>query len=384
MAVRPEVLSWARRSAGLTTEQAAQRLSVRPGKVVEWENGSVEPTIVQLRKAAATYNRPFAALFMMSPPTSEESHELPDFRRASTAAQTDSAALSRAILRAERQQEALQEVRDEGTELDVPDADVILLDREASPEASAEKVRASLRTGQMLAGVASKPDNLLRRMTAALEDRGYLIIQVQNVSMDEMRGFSIASGSAPVIALNGADWPRGKVFTLLHELTHIGLQHSGLCDLSRSTSSAEERYCDAVAAAVLLPEAEFDEAAADVNPLNMRALERLAHRFGASAEAGLLRMVQLHRATWDEYWEMKPVFKEAYDRYKRDEKEQNAEKDAPLYYQLKARDFGRPFIRSMLRAHDDGAMSARDVTQLLEVSYDKLGKLAANVGTGAR
>jgi Zn-dependent peptidase ImmA (M78 family)/transcriptional regulator with XRE-family HTH domain len=383
MAVEPEVISWARRSAGLSIEQAAKQLGVRPGKVLEWEEGATEPTIVQLRKAAAAYNRPFAAMFMTRPPQHEEAINLPDFRRATTVARGDSPALRKAILRARRQQDALQDVLDEGGDPDVSKLDAVLLNRDADAETSAATLRKSLGIGSMLAGVSTHPEYLLRRLVTALEDRGYLVIQVQNVPMDEMRGFSLGEGVAPVVALNGADWPRGKVFTLLHEVVHIGLKHSGLCDLSRDTTSQEERFCDAVAAAALLPEKEFRKEAAGVNPLSLRALDRLAHQFGASAEAGLLRMVNLRLATWDEYWEMKPSFRDAYLTYKRSEKELNADKDVPLYYALKVRDLGRPFIRTVVRAHDDGTISARDVTNLLEVSYDKVARLAADAGVGA-
>lgn len=384
MAVQPSVLTWARTSAGLSVEQAAKRLSVQPARIYAWEQGELEPTIVQLRKAADAYNRPFAALFLEEPPAQEAVVDLPDFRRPSVAAEGESAPLRRAILRARRQQEALAEVADEGSDVDLPPTSLLELDGDDPVAKSGQKLRQGLGLDQIPRRVLLNPEELLRTLVRTVEQRGYLVIQTQHVSMDEMRGFSLADGSAPVIALNGADWPRGKVFTLLHEMVHIGVRHSGLCDLNRESPSPEERYCDAVAGAALMPAALFREAAVGVDPMKLSHLGALANGFGASAEAGLLRLVGLGLARWEQYKEMKPQFREAYLTFKSDEKARSAEKEAPLFYQLKARDLGRPFIRTVLRAHDDGVISSRDVTQLLEVSYDKVRKLAAASGAVMR
>lgn len=198
-----------------------------------------------------------------------------------------------------------------------------------------------------------------------------------------MRGFSIADDLAPVIALNGSDWPRGKVFTLLHELAHVGLRSGALCDLSREGASPEERFCDRVAAATLMPARQFraETRRRNVSARSYEDLRGLGDRFGSSAEAALLRMVNLRLATWDDYTLMRTEFRSAYELFKRDEKNARAGKDSPIYYQLKVRDLGRPFIVSMLRAHNEGVLSSRDTAHLLDVSYDKIPKLLERIRT---
>ena len=91
-------------------------------------------------------------------------------------------------------------------------------------------------------------------------------------------------------------------------------------------------------------------------------------------------MIDLNLATWDDYWSLKSEFDEAYQTYKADEKERNAGKDSPIFYQVKARDIGRRFIRQMLFAHGENALSSHDLAQLLEVSYDKVPTLARTAG----
>lgn len=383
LTVQPSVLRWARTTAGLSVDEAARRIGVRPRRIEEWESEELDPTINQLRTAARAYDRPLAALFLSQPPQNEEIFDLPDFRRPS-AVGGESAFLRRAILRARRQQDALQEVIEEGSEMAMPTATPIEINPDDPASESGKTIRKALGLKALPARTVGNPDLMLRLLVRKVEDLGYLVIQVQRVPVEEMRGFSLAGGPAPVIALNGADWPRGKIFTLIHELAHVGTRTSGLCDLSRESRQPEERYCDAVAAAALMPASAFRAAAAGVDPGDLRGLRDLAQLFGVSAEASLLRMVNLKLATWDQYFDMKAEFRDAYAKYKQDERDANADKDAPIFYQLKVRDLGRPFIRTVLRAHDDGAISARDVTNLLELSYDKLPKLAAATGAGAQ
>jgi hypothetical protein len=91
-------------------------------------------------------------------------------------------------------------------------------------------------------------------------------------------------------------------------------------------------------------------------------------------------MVELGRATWNDYRRLKPEFDRAYQQYKSDEQEKSAGTDAPIFYQLKTRDLGRRFIHQVLEAHGEDLISSRDTAQLLEVSYDKIPKLARAAG----
>lgn len=379
LAVEPSVLIWARRSARLAEDEAAHRIGVSVERVAQWEQGTHEPTINQLRKAASAYNRPLAALFLPAPVENEALFELPDFRRPDNSG-AESSILRRAILRAQRQQDALRDMQEEIEDLPMPPLRIIQIDPKDA-ELSGAEVRERLGMSEFTARLWAHPEELLRELVRRVEQRGYLVIQVQRVPVGEMRGFSVAGDPAPVIALNGGDWPRGKVFTLLHELAHLGLRHGGLCDLSRESPAPEERFCDQVAAAALMPTRAFRAAtkSSAVDPTSYDDLRGVATQFGSSAEAALIRMIHLKLATWGDYALMRSEFRAAYDRHKQDEKDSRAGRDSPIFYQLKVRDLGRPFIASMVRAHNEGALSSRDTAQLLDVSYDKIPKLVERI-----
>ena len=77
--VAPSVLAWARRTAGYDQKLAAKRLQVRTERLQGWEDGSVSPTIGQLRKMSKLYKRPLVVLLLSETPQDFEA--LRDFRR---------------------------------------------------------------------------------------------------------------------------------------------------------------------------------------------------------------------------------------------------------------------------------------------------------------
>lgn len=77
--VTPEVLVWARESAGLGLQQAAERAKVRPEALAKWEAGAEWPSLVQVRKLGRVYKRPLAVFYLPKPPKGRQ--VLRDFRR---------------------------------------------------------------------------------------------------------------------------------------------------------------------------------------------------------------------------------------------------------------------------------------------------------------
>jgi len=380
--VAPKVIRWARLTAGMDVETAASRIGVRAERVSEWEAGDKDPTIKQLRTMSDVYDRPLATLFMGEPPDGSDRRSLPDFRRPAVRETTTPRALQKAVMRAYRQQDAL---RDIAAELSLTSKDTnaaFTLNLSTNAQITGARLRDFLRIKSITKSTLMQPDIFLRELVRRAEDLNVTVMQVQRVPVAEMRGFSLGRGSSPIVALNGADWPRGKVYTLLHELAHVGFRTDGLCDLQQVEEAQLERRCDEVAAAALMPAEGLSALAhpSPPEPPTLRLCRAVGNEYGASGEAALLRLIDLNLATWDDYRRLKPEFDAAYTAYKSDEKDRNAGKDSPIFYQVKARDLGRRFIQQMLAAHGEEALSSRDLAQLLEVPYDKVPKLAGLVG----
>lgn len=380
--VQPAVIRWARETAGLDIATAASRIGVKPDRVEDWEDGSLAPTIKQIRDMADVYVRPLAALFMQEPLEDDVKRDLPDFRRQEVRAHVVSRALQKAMMRAHRQRDALRDVAED---LELPDAMIspqFSLDQRFKADALGDQLRVALRMTSISKSVLLQPEVLLRELVRRAEELNVTVIQVQRVDASEMRSFSLGDGTCPIVALNGADWPRGKVYTLLHELAHVGFRSNGLCDLQRTQDVTLERQCDAVAAAALMPASLFLAALGSVSAeaITHDLVRAVGNEFGASGEAALLRMVELGRASWDDYWRLKTGFEQAYAAFKAEERQRNADKDSPIFYPVKVRDLGRRFIRQMVSAHREDVLSSRDLAQLLEVPYDKVPKLIGLAG----
>ena len=104
---------------------------------------------------------------------------------------------------------------------------------------------------------------------------------------------------APLIFINSADAKAAQIFTLAHELAHIWIGQSGISNPDFGQPSAGQRHetdrrCDAIAAEVLVPIADFFVAWED-NRILSANLDSLARRYRVSAFVVLRRAFELEK-----------------------------------------------------------------------------------------
>ncbi len=378
--VVPEVLAWAGRTARLSVEAAAKRVGASAASIERWEAGELQPTIKQLRNAARVYGRPLAVLLLPEP--SLDFQPLADFRRTGDDGTSGewSPALVTGYRRAVSQREVLLEIAALSPDRSEPTDITIAADQSA--DQAAEVLRELLGFDDLPPGLWARPRELLRAAIDAVEALDVVVIHTGGVEPAEMRGFSIAERPFPLIALNGKDWPRPRLFTLLHELTHVALSAGGVCDLHetpdrQATGDQLEHYCNAVAAALLMPAEAFERAAAEQpGDWTLNELEALSQRFGSSSEAVLLRLVSIGRASWDDYYSRRIELHEQYDAARKRERQRQREAEGgPSYYVVKARDLGHAYVTQVFDAFRSRVISSLDVADYLDVRYDQLAKL---------
>lgn len=383
-------MRWARETAGLTPEQAAKKIGVKPARLAEWEEGSLRPTVDQLRKAAQVYKRPLAVFFLPTPPT--QPTPLHDFRRLpADAPATLSPELLLEMRRARRRRAVALELL---SDFDRPIPELPLraaLDDD--PEELATHARTWLAVSLDEQSRWIGDFDPLNAWLTVCEARGILVFQTGEVPLEEMRGFSLNERRLPVIVLNAKDAPRGQVFTLMHEFTHLLLSQGGVCDplhVRRHARTPDERvevFCNRVAGAILVPSDALlgHPLVAPIRSPREWAdstLQRLAEQFAVSREVILRRLLILGR-TIDDFYERK---REEYLAQYRALIAQAREREgfAPLF-RVVVRDNGREYTRLVLEAFDRERITPADVSDYLGIRLRHLEDIAGAVQhSGAR
>ena len=267
--VNPEIMVWARESAGLTEEEAARKLGFRDSsrssaaeKLAAIEHGKKAPSRPQLVKMADQYHRPLLTFYLSDPPREGglgiDFRALPADRPAS-----ESAWLSALVRDVKARQSMVRAVLE-----DEDEAETLPFVGSHQAEDGRAEVLGSLQTLLSVDSAvyraerdASAAFNMLRRRTEAngvfVLLKGDIGNYVTAIDTTVFRGFSIADRVAPFIVINEYDARPAWSFTLLHEMVHLLLGQTGVSGEYRD--SQVEQFCDDVAGELLLPSNLLDQ-----------------------------------------------------------------------------------------------------------------------------
>ncbi|MDO9533841.1 MAG: XRE family transcriptional regulator [Bacillota bacterium] len=360
--VNPDILVWARQTAGYSLEEAAYKIGMSIERLQAWESGNEKPTLRQLRIAGRVYRRPSALFYRHTTP--EQPQTLPDFRLLSDSTIEIKPALRFEIRRAFARRAIALEVSEQLGEQ--PPQLVFEGEMFEPPESLAGRIRELLQVTLKDQYSWSDHYEALRAWITAIEKTGVLVFQTGNVDINQMRGFSISQRPFPVVAVNGKDSPRGRIFTLIHEFVHIALDKGGICDLHDNdldSDHAIEIYCNRVAGEVLVPkEALLSESIVRQNYSNIwedYQISQLSNCYMVSKEVILRRLLILGKTTEAEYRRKRNEFVVAY-------KQQQAGKTGYVpYFRKVLRNNGTAYTNLVLSAYYNEAISSRDLSNFL-------------------
>lgn len=382
--VNPALLKWARVSIGLSIEAAAKKIDISAELLAGWESGESSPTLSKLRAAAKTYKRPLAVFFLSDVP--KDFQAMHDFRRMSDGAPVPaSPELLYEIRRAHsRRSDAIQLIKD----LEI--TPVSFAGFPTSLQDDAELVAAKLREllGVSLAEQLKWRDNskALREWKSRIESKGILVFQASRIPLSEMRGFSISEDLLPIIVINSADAPAGKIFSLLHEFAHLLLRTGGICNFEETTRSTDpdvkiEVFCNHIAGAALVPKDALKQDQLTVQLVRDRMLAshellaEAAKRFSTSKEVIARRLLTLRYLSPERYISLRAEFLEEYKKLASEKKEPFA---VPYHYKIIGAN-GVEFTKMVLSAYHQDKITSSELSDLLSMKLKHLSTVESEI-----
>jgi Zn-dependent peptidase ImmA (M78 family) len=313
-----------------------------------------------LKKFAQRTHIPFGYLFLDAPPV--ETLPTVDFRSAGNS--FISVDLRDTIMACQRRQTWYRDFIIEN-ELDGWDqSNVATIDQE--PIKAAKRIRDAIQWFPKPDRQKQTHGQFLATLTSAVEKLGILVMRNgivesntrRKLDHSEFRGFALYDPIAPIIFVNSTDHPAAQIFTLGHELVHIWLRQSALDDIDLMSVQKTERFCNQVAAELLVPMDAFENVWMQNEATDSNVM-RAATTFGVSHSVVLIRAFDAGFITQAELTtglDEATSFSEATLKTG----------GGNYYYMLRSR-LGRPFLEAVIHSARSGSTLMRDAYGLLGI-----------------
>lgn len=382
--VTPQLLVWARESAHLRPDEAARKIVISEDTLHAWESGEERPTLIQARKASRIYGRPLAVFYLEEVP--REFSIVRDFRRVSEDA--TGGAYSYELMLLIREMQARQAwVKEILKELGAPRLRFVrsvTLDVQISTVSDAIRKRLKLTVEEQCSWRSA--NHALNRWIDRAEEVGIFVSQTSargKVLVEDARGFVLADATAPFVFLNSKDTLRGRIFTLAHELAHLWLGESGVSgiDLAGDAHSHEgdiERFCNAVAGAVVFPDSAFSRFFSAISGESQATpmIDRVADQLHVSRDVVARRLLDAGKIA-------PRTYERLHSQYMREWKSRDdSSSGGGNYYVNHARALGKSFVRLVADVYSRGRITGGEAAGLVQAKLDNMNRLVGAAGTG--
>ena len=397
--INPAILVWARETAGLELEEAANRLDFIKStdeqraaqRLRAFESGKQKPTRNQLLTFASLYRRPLLTFYMKKPPVKGYRGE--DFRQAGGRVSRRENSLLDTLLRNVRaRQEMVKSLLED--EEEVRNLQFV---GSASIDQGAANVAASITTAlqfdyqnqRLRRGDA---DALFKTLRARAEAAGVFVLLIGDLgshhtalSVEVFRGFAISDRIAPFVVINDQDARAARSFTLVHELAHLWIDKSGVSgapspDTPQSSHDEIERFCNDVAGEFLLPAAALrtQPAKSDVGDKQSAAevVQALAEDWSVSEPMIAYRLNRIGLVEATIYRELMADYAARWQYHRRRQREQYRENEGgPSPHVVKRYKLGNALLDVVRRTLRDNSLTHTKAAKLLGVKPGSVERL---------
>lgn len=393
--LNPDILQWARKTAGLSLEEAAHAVDLKeaygtpgPERLAALEAGRAEPSRPLLLRMAKAYRRPLLVFYLERPPKTGDRGK--DFRTLPGGSEPLYNPFLDALLRDIRGRQSIIKSLLEDSEAEklpfIGSATV-----NAPVPALAERITKQLRFDLKSFRDAATIEEAFAYLRLRVEASGIFVLLLgnlgthhTNISVETFRGFALADDIAPLVVVNDNDAASAWSFTTLHEVAHLWLGATGVSGWAAGLPI--ERYCSDVAADILLPPRELDEFSR-IGPLT---LDRLAERVSQFADKrNISRAMVAYRVfragtitekTWED---LREKFHNDWVAHKeREALKQKSRDGGPSYYVVRRHRIGKALLALANRSLGEGLLTYTKAARLLGVKARNVEPLLSSGGSG--
>ena len=363
--INPEIIKWARESAGWSIDEIAKKLKTSKENYQDIESGKKRPTFKQLEILAQCFKRPLATFFLPEPPA--EPSIVSSFRVLPKSESEISKDLRLAIRKARYFQSISNELmRDLGIKYK---GEVKIATLQDDPKKIAQEERKSMNISLEQQFKWQSPYQAFQIWRNAVESKNILVFQFK-FPLYDARGFSLTDKDPPVIVINSSDNILARIFTLFHEYAHIILGESEIYTEQIIQNKNMENWCNIFTSEFLIPEKALEEDEDFLHFIQTKnlseILQKLSNKFKVSRKAILVRLKTLNLIDEEDYKRES----EALDQIS------TSQKGKYLMPPKKClQEKGRRFIYLILESKERGIVTTQDVVEYLSIKLKHLVKL---------
>lgn len=253
--INPKVVKRIRETLNLDIATVSQHSKLSEKRINEIESNLPEiskPTLDELKALSKVYNRSLASLLLQN---ILEEKRIPEDRRTAKSEEVGRFDI-KTILVVEKARALGELFIKLKTELNIP---LKRFSYSATLSDNPEIIAAQFKKEWGLSKLSKKMDvqEAFESLIEIVENLGAFVFQLP-LNKDKLRGFSITDEEIPIIVIKRGNEPvTAKVFTLFHEVGHLLLNESGMCDITLSNKQQVEKWCNSFASEILVPSSEL-------------------------------------------------------------------------------------------------------------------------------
>ena len=366
--INHEVLKWARESLNISKNEVIIKLNrktITEYNLDNWENGSELIDINTAKKLAKLYGISLAVLYMPHIPKNIQP-EIRDLRQIKGAFSKNSILLMRKLV---GHYEWVREYLINENKIELDFVGMVSINDSIEHPLSIFKNMLEIKIN-----FSKDSEYNFKKIVNELE-KNNIFISIANsyncnhhykVPVEEIRGFAIADKIAPFIFVNLSDSNNAKLFTLIHELTHILLGETGISNLYFNYKVIQnniESYCNKVASEFLMPSQIFRDLWANNNKNNLEdKIEYISIKLPVSKLAVLVKAKTLN------YINDNIIFDNLFNKFSEIKYNNSYKKNGFPNPNLLIKNLNtKMFSNYVLKAYNNNNITLKDVCNLLSI-----------------